>query len=111
MRTLNIILTFLLISYINTATDSGCRAKENPTSFKDCKDLEVDPEEKYCCYVVLEDGTKECYPATEDDVEDLNNFQDELEQTYYKMEITTLKCQSNYLQFYVLSLLLILFIS
>ena len=81
------------------------------TNIKDCKDLEVDPEEKYCCYVVLEDGTKECYPATEDDVEDLNNFQDELEQTYYKMEITTLKCQSNYLQFYVLSLLLILFIS
>ena len=116
MRTFYIILLFLLISYINT--DSGkssdndesseCREWRLPTSFNECKNLDVAKGEKKCCYLVVKDYTSYCHPATKKQYKDQNNFKIELE-ALYKSQIIEFKCHSNYLKYYLLALLLILF--
>ena len=57
----------------------------------------------------LKYSTKFCLPATDDDYDNINDFKADLETTY-QQTITDLLCHSNYLKFYVLSLLLALFI-
>ena len=111
MRTIYIILSILLISYINTNDDDGnseCREWRFPTSFNECKNLDVAKGEKKCCYLVLKDYTSYCHPATKKEFKALNQFRLELE-GFYNSEIIEFKCHSYYLQYYFLSLLLILF--
>ena len=116
MRTFYIILLFLLISYINT--DSGkssdndesseCREWRLPTSFNECKNLDVAKGEKKCCYLVLEDYTSYCHPATKKGLKAESQFKYDLE-VFYNSKIIEFNCYSIYLQYYFLSLLLILF--
>ena len=126
MRTLNILLIILLIliSYINTDDDdddddddyydddddgnSECREWRYPTSFNECKNLDVAKGEKKCCYLVVKDYTSYCHPATKKQYKDQNNFKIELE-ALYKSQIIEFKCHSNYLKYYLFALLLILF--
>ena len=124
MRTLYILLlAILLISYINTDDDddddfdlndddddgiSECREWRYPSSFNECKNLDVAKGEKKCCYFVVKDYTSYCHPATKKQFKDQNNFKNEL-QALYNKEIIELKCHSNYLEYYFLILLLILF--
>ena len=110
MRTLKTILTILLISYISSSSQGdSCAADKNPTSFKECNALEPDPGDSYCCYVHLKDGTKYCYSATKDEYDNIDDFKSDIAENK-NQEVTDLRCHSNYLKFYVLSLLLALFI-
>lgn len=110
MRTLKTILTILLISYISTSsTDDSCAAEKNPTSYKDCNDLEPDPGDSYCCYIRLKDGTKYCYSANDDEYDNIDDFKSGIAGEK-NQEVSDLRCHSNYLKFYSLSLLLALFI-
>ena len=126
MRALYIFLIILLISYIITDDDDDfdfddddndddyyddyneCKDWRYPTSFNECKNLDVAKGEKKCCYLVVKDYTSYCHPATKKQYKDQNNFKIELE-ALYKSQIIEFQCHSNYLKYYFLFLLLVLF--
>ena len=109
MRTLTIISIILIISFINSSgVGNSCGGEAS--SLKDCKDLELDPEDKYCCYISFKESGQaydECIPLTEAQYKDQDGFKETLK-TDYKQTVTKLKCDSNYLKFYFLSLFLVL---
>ena len=115
MRTLTIIATILLISYINTSGDVDEDEDIAPcvgeaSSLKDCKDLDLDPDDDYCCYMTYKKAGqtyKECYALSEDEYEDQDSFK-QTQLSKYQITVTELKCNSNYLKFYFLSLFLTL---
>ena len=115
MRTLTIIAAILIISYINTASVDDededvytCGGAAN--SLKDCKDLDLDPGDKYCCYMTYQQTgqtNQKCYALTEEEYKNQDDFKETLK-TKYEMTVTKLQCNSNYLKFYFLSLFLAL---
>lgn len=107
------ILCFLLIiSYINSQTCTGI----TPSKAEDCKDDSIPStmKEKYdfthCCYKELEnlDGGKSCTLLTTRQYKNIGKYiklTEEQNDYDYKMKID---CNSYYLKFYLLSLILFL---
>jgi hypothetical protein len=113
MKTLTIIATILLISYINTGSvddDDIATCGGVANSLKDCKDLDLDPGDEYCCYMVYKQSgqtIQKCYALTKEDYDQQDEFKETLK-TKYEMTVTKLQCNSNYLKIYFLSLFLTL---
>lgn len=116
MKTFTFIISILLISFIFA---EDCEDKENPSGHKDCKDLTLTGDEKYCCYFYFKatindkkEEEKGCVALTKAEYdkigEDYKKEKEELEKAGYKDLKYDIKCQSSYLQFYLASLLLLL---
>ena len=116
MKTFTSIISILLISFIFA---EDCGEKSNPSGYKDCKDLKLNGDEKYCCYVyskgTLDGKTEEdkgCEAYTEEEYkkieEEVKKSKEEAEKIGVKNIKIDIKCQSSYLQYYLSSLLLLL---
>ena len=116
MKTFIFIISILLISFIFA---EDCGDKKNPSGYKDCKDLKLDGDEKYCCYVYtkytlggnsVEHKGCEAYTQAEYDKigEEAKKAKEEAEKEGLKDLKFDIKCQSGYLQYYLTSLLLLL---
>ena len=115
MKKLAFIISIFLMSYIYS---ESCDSKEAATGYKDCKDLTVSGNYKYCCFIknsVSYKGQsseyKSCESLTKEQYDQIKKYIDEVEaeakkEGYeYKIEIN---CKSNYLQYYLATLLLLI---
>ena len=90
MKTFTFIISILLISFIFA---EDCEEKKDPSGYRDCKDLKLDGDDKYCCYVYSKLGSsseeyKGCVALTQADYdkigEEVKKYKEELEKQNYK---------------------------
>ena len=116
MKTNTFIISILLISFI---ISEDCDSKKNPSGYKDCKDLTLSGDNKYCCYYYSkatinnqdhEEKGCESYTQEEYDkiAEEVKKAKEEAEKLGAKNMKFDIKCNSNYLKYYLSSLLLLL---
>lgn len=115
MKTFTFIISILLVSFIIC---DDCSSKKNPSGYKDCKDLKVEGDDKYCCYIHSkftfngeDHEDKECDGLTQAEYdkieEDVKKGKKEAEDMGYKNIKYDINCNSSYLQ-YLSTLLLLL---
>ena len=115
MKIFTIIISLLLLSYINS---SECTDKKSPSKDTDCKDLKVSTGNKYCCYYKVsgkdDDGKKDtfnyCLELSEDNYNKIKDYIKDIEKAGedYDIDVKKLDCYSVYLTGSLLSLILLL---
>ena len=84
--------------------------KTSTDKAKDCKDLETDDSEDYCCYAKGKDKNKQslsgCVTVKKENYNKIKDFIKSLEDDGY--EVKKLDCNSSYLELGVLSIILLL---
>ena len=110
MKIFTIILSLLLLSYINTGE---CDDKGSAEKASDCNDLQVSAGKKYCCYAKVEnkDGSFGfCEELTKDEYDKIKDYikKREEEAKEFNLKMKKLDCHSFYLTGSLLSLILIL---
>ena len=115
MKIFTFIISILLISFI---ISEECD-KEDVSSKKDCKDLTLSGDEKYCCFInqkaTLNGNTREFKGCEGFSKEEYDNVEKLIEQGKKSMKdegATGIKysidCKSSYLQYYLAFLLLLI---
>jgi len=108
MKFYNIILFASLILYIYSS--SACDSKTDASKAKDCKDLQTDNSEDYCCYAKGKDEKSNslsgCVTVQKKDYDNIKDFIKSLENQGY--EVKKLDCKSIYLELNILSFILLL---
>ena len=102
------LLLLIILHFDITKESSDCSGEKQ--SGKECRKLLDDDEGSYCCLFKIENNgqsTKICSEVDEDDYKDLQTYTNTLKNVagYSQLEID---CNSYYLQFGLLSLILIL---
>ena len=97
------IIAILLLSWVN----SKCDEKETD-SIKNCKDETLEDDKKHCCFIDAGETFVGCVGLTEDEYKNQDAYKKELETGEKKIKVNKLDCNSNYLKFCLISLLVIL---
>ena len=116
MKAIYILLTIIFISQ---SICEKCSEKTNPQSYSDCKGLEVDEGDMYCCYVYEKieykgrtETDRTCYSASKaeydniDAIEDL--YEDLVKDVGGEVEEISIECPANYIFISLLSFIIIL---
>ena len=116
MKAIYILLTIIFISQ---SICEKCSDKSNPKSYSDCKGLEVDTGDQYCCYVYGEyelngktETDRSCYSASKSEYDNIDSIEDLYEDLVKamggKVEEISIECPANYIFISLLSFLIIL---
>ena len=98
------IIAILLLSWVN----SKCDEKETD-SIKNCKDETLEDDKKHCCFIDAGETFVGCVGLTEDEYKNQDDYKKKVEQAgEKKVKVNKLDCNSNYLKFCLISLLVIL---
>ena len=112
----SLLIIFLLYKYTN---ETACTSKI-PSEVKDCTEIELEEEEKKCCFVnytgiqdiILPYNEVKCIGLTGEQYEEIKKFlEDQIKEKKDKgivVEKAQLECQGNYLIISILSLILFL---
>lgn len=111
----------ILIALISNIISEDCESKQSASSYKDCKDLTLTGDDKYCCFYKytykLKDSSKEeefkgCGGITQSEYDDIKKYikdtEDEVKKAGGEMKLDKIDCKLNFLQYYLSSLLLLI---
>ena len=114
MKIIPIFISLLLISSMYCEDDEddskNCQGI-NKKSVKDCENLKLPSDYKYCCFYDAktdEGEVKGCMPLKESEYNDIKKYIEDIEKNEKDAKINKLDCKSNYLKICLLSLLLLL---
>ena len=106
MKILTILVSILLLTYINTSSEcEGTKGKKAD----DCKDLKKDDSEGYCCYIKSKKGddtAEGCVEISKDNYNNIKDFIKTMEKDADGAKVKKLDCYSVYLTGSLLSLIL-----
>lgn len=105
MKIFTVLISILLLTYINTEDCTGAKASKAD----DCKDLEKNDSDGYCCYTKYKEGdnTKEnCIEISKDNYNKIKDYIKEVEEKNKNFDIKKIDCYSVYLTGSLLSLIL-----
>ena len=114
MKIFTILISILLLIYINTQTISECLQKlTTGRKTSDCEDLKTTVDSSHCCYYKTKTDSVEtegCTEVPKASYDDIKKYIKELEEQAKsaKMKVKKLDCYSSYLTLSLLSLVLLL---
>ena len=114
MKIFTILISILLLIYINADTESECQKKgTSGKKTSDCEDLKTTLETSHCCYFKYKSDSGEsegCTEIAKDVYDDIKKYikDSEKEGDSINFKVKKLDCYSSYLTLSLLSLVLLL---